>query len=83
MWVGHAFEVCERISEAQAILHDQAECVISADAALEKLRALLSEPGLHEAMYTLGYFAKKSGPFLTTASEVKRQQQAGRAENSS
>ena len=59
MWVGHAFEVCERISEAQAILHDQTEGAISPDAALAKLRALLSEPGLQEAMYILGYFPKK------------------------
>jgi hypothetical protein len=59
MWVGHAFEVCERISEAQAILHDQAEGAITPDAALAKLRALLSEPGLQEAMYILGYFPKK------------------------
>ena len=60
MWVGHAFEVCERVSEAQAILHDQAEGAITADAALAKLRALLSEPGLQEAMYILGYFPKQS-----------------------
>jgi hypothetical protein len=60
MWVGHAFEVCERISEAQAILHDQVEGAISPDAALAKLRALLSEPGLQEAMYILGYFPKKA-----------------------
>ena len=58
MWVGHAFEVCERISEAQAILHDQAAGAITPDAALAKLRALLSEPGLQEAMYILGYFPK-------------------------
>jgi hypothetical protein len=60
MWVGHAFEVCERISEAQTILHDQAEGAITPDAALAKLRALLSEPGLQEAMYILGYFPKKA-----------------------
>ena len=59
MWVGHVFEVCERISEAQVILHDQAEGAITPDAALAKLRALLSEPGLQEAMYVLGYFPKK------------------------
>jgi hypothetical protein len=59
MWVGHVFEVCERISEAQVILHDQAEGAISSDAALTKLRALLSEPGLQEAIYHLGYFPKR------------------------
>jgi hypothetical protein len=66
MWVGHVFEVCERISEAQVILHDQAEGAISPEAALTKLRALLSEPGLQEAIYLLGYFPKKPA---TTGSE--------------
>jgi hypothetical protein len=63
MWLGHAFEVCERISEAQAILHDQAEGGCSSDQTLDKLRTLLSEPGLHEAMYNLGYFAKNPAAF--------------------
>jgi hypothetical protein len=59
MWLGHAFEVCERISEAQAILHGQAEGSTSPDEALRRLRQLLSEPGLGEAMYKLGYFSKQ------------------------
>jgi hypothetical protein len=63
MWLGHVFEVCERISEAQAILRDQAEGVMPPDAALERLRALLSERGLHEAMYNIGYFAKQPAAF--------------------
>ena len=59
MWQGHVFEVCERVSEAQSILHDHFEGgKLSATETLEKLRALLSEPGLLDAMYYIGYFPK-------------------------
>ncbi|HEX4409611.1 MAG TPA: hypothetical protein VH206_12640 [Xanthobacteraceae bacterium] len=60
MWQGHVFDVCERVSEAQAILHDTLhDRKMSPAAAVEKLQALLSEAGLLEAMYEIGYFPRK------------------------
>jgi hypothetical protein len=57
MWQGHVFEVCERVSEAQAILHDHKNGRKLTDAqVVEKLHALLSEQGLLDAMYYIGYF---------------------------
>jgi hypothetical protein len=75
MWVGHVFEVCERISEAQAVLRSEMEGSIAPEAALNKLRELLSEPGLHEAMYNIGYFPKRPAPLSTgdnSAAPTKR-----------
>jgi hypothetical protein len=60
MWLGHVFEVCERISEAQAILQEHGRGALPPVDALEKLQSLLSEPGLQEAMYNIGYFPKQS-----------------------
>ena len=69
MWQGHVFEVCERVSEAQAILDDHINGgKLTAAEAIEKLQALLSEPGLFEAMHHIGYLPKrhpKRAPQLT------------------
>ena len=63
MWQGHVFEVCERISEAQAILHDHASGgELTAAEVVERLRALLFEQGLFEAMHHIGYFPKRAQP---------------------
>jgi hypothetical protein len=60
MWQGHVFEVCERVSEAQAILYDHAAGgELTAEEVVEKLHALLSEEGLSEAMHHIGYLPKK------------------------
>jgi hypothetical protein len=60
MWQGHVFEVCERVSEAQAILDDHINGgKLTAAEAIEKLQALLSEPGLLEAMHHIGYLPKR------------------------
>jgi hypothetical protein len=60
MWQGHVFEVCERVSEAQAILYNHvADGKLTAEEVVEKLHALLSEEGLSEAMRHIGYFPKK------------------------
>jgi len=60
MWQGHVFEVCERISEAQALLHQHFDAgSLTADETLARLRRLLSEPGLLDAMYYIGYFPKQ------------------------
>jgi hypothetical protein len=65
MWQGHVFEVCERVSEAQAILHDHINGgKLTAAEAIEKLQALLSEQGLFEAMRYIGYLPKRA-PQLT------------------
>ncbi len=55
MWQGHVFDVCERVSEAQAILHD----TVQGRKLTPKLQALFSEAGLLDAMYQIGYFPRK------------------------
>ena len=63
MWQGHVFEVCERVSEAQAILHDHFNGgKLTAAEVVEKLKVLLSEQGLLEAMRYIGYFPKNAPP---------------------
>jgi hypothetical protein len=60
MWQGHVFDVCERVSEAQAILHDTLhDRKLTPEVAVAKLQALFSEAGLLEAMYEIGYFPRK------------------------
>ncbi len=49
MWQGHVFDVCERVSEAQAILRD----TVQGRKLTPKLQALFSEAGLLDAMYQI------------------------------
>jgi hypothetical protein len=56
---GHIFEVCERVSEAQASLDSHLSGELSAADTIQKLNALLSEEGLGEAMRHIGYLPKR------------------------
>jgi hypothetical protein len=72
MWQGHVFDVCERVSEAQAILHDTVhDRKLTPAAAVEKLQALFSEEGLLEAMYQIGYFPGKGASDRPTDHNVR------------
>lgn len=52
-------EICERVAEAQAILHDHVEGgKFSAGEVVEKLQALMSERDLLKAMHAVGYFPR-------------------------
>jgi hypothetical protein len=49
--------ICERVAEAQAMLHDHLEGGrFSADELVRKLSALMAEEGLLRAMWEVGYF---------------------------
>jgi hypothetical protein len=52
-----AWEICERMAEVQALLHDHAECgKHTAADAVAKAQVVLSEPELLRAMFDVGYF---------------------------
>jgi hypothetical protein len=51
------WEICERMAEVQALLHDHAECgKHTAADVVAKAQAVLSEPELLRAMSDVGYF---------------------------
>ena len=51
------WEICERVAEVQALLHDHVECAKHAVAdVVAKAQAVLSEPELLRAMFDVGYF---------------------------
>jgi hypothetical protein len=51
-----AWEICERVAEVQALLHDHVECgKHTAAVAVAKAQAVLSEPELLRAMFDAGY----------------------------
>jgi hypothetical protein len=50
------WEICERMAEVQALLHDHAECgKHSAADVVAKAQAVLTEPELLRAMFDVGY----------------------------
>jgi hypothetical protein len=50
------WEICERVAEVQALLHDHIECgKHSAADVVVKAHAILSEPELIGAMFDVGY----------------------------
>ena len=50
------WEICERVAEVQALLHDHAECSEhNAADVVAKAQAILSEPELLRAMFDVGY----------------------------
>ena len=52
-----AWQICERVSEAQALLNDHIEGGrLTASELVRKLNALFEEQGLLRAMYDVGFF---------------------------
>ena len=59
----HAFAICERVAEVQALLHDHLECgKHSPTEVIEKANAILSENELLKAMFDVGYFPPTTPP---------------------
>jgi hypothetical protein len=57
------WEICERVAETQALLHDHVECgKHSAADVVAKAQAVLSEPELLRAMFDVGYFPLNTPP---------------------
>jgi hypothetical protein len=58
-----AWEICERVAEVQALLHDHVECgKHSAADMVAKAQAVLSEAELLRAMIDVGYFPPNTPP---------------------
>jgi hypothetical protein len=57
------WEICERMAEVQALLHDHTECGkhTAADVVV-KAQAVLSESALLRAMFDVGYFPPNTPP---------------------
>jgi hypothetical protein len=61
------WEICERMAEVQALLHDHAECgKHTADDVVAKAQAVLSGPELLRAMFAVGYFPQNTPPWRTS-----------------
>jgi hypothetical protein len=57
------WEICERMAEVQALLHDHIECgKHSAADVVAKAQAVLSEAELLRAMFDVGYFPPNAPP---------------------
>ena len=57
------WEICERVAEVQALLHDHVECgKHSAADVVAKAQAVLSEAELLQAMFVVGYFPPNMPP---------------------
>ena len=57
------WEICERLAEVQALLHDHIECgEHSAADVVAKAQAVLSEPELLRAMFDVAYFPPNMPP---------------------
>ena len=57
------WEICERVAEVQALLHDHVECgKHSAADVVAKAQAVLSESKLLRAMFDVGYFPPNTPP---------------------
>jgi hypothetical protein len=57
------WEICERMAQVQALLHDHVECgKHSAADVVAKAQAVLSEPELQRAMFDIGYFPPNTPP---------------------
>ena len=64
----HARAICERVAEAQAMLHEHLEGGrFTADEIVRKLAALMKEEGLLRAMWEVGYFPPDTPPPITIA----------------
>ena len=56
-----AFEICERVAEAQALIHDHVECgEHTAEDVVTRLRAIFEETALLQAMYDVGYLPRNT-----------------------
>jgi hypothetical protein len=63
-----AHDICDRVAEAQAILHDHSECgKYTPEQVVAKLNALFAEEGLLRAMHAVGYFPDDTPPPVTVA----------------
>ena len=63
-----AWAICERVAEAQALLHDHTEGGrFTADELVRKLAALMAEEGLLRAMWEVGYLPPDTPPPITIA----------------
>jgi hypothetical protein len=63
-----AWAICDRVAEAQALLHDHTESGrFTAEELVGKLAALLAEEGLLRAMWEVGYFPPDTPPPVTIA----------------
>jgi hypothetical protein len=61
--VTFATQICERMAEVQALLHDHVECgKHSAADVVAKAQAVLSESELLRAMFDVGYFPPNTPP---------------------
>jgi hypothetical protein len=57
------WEICERVTEVQALLHDHVECgKHSAADVISKGPAVMSESELLRAMFDAGYFPHNTPP---------------------
>ena len=54
------FEICERVAEAQALLHDYECGRHSAAEVVARLQALMTEVQLLHAMHAVGFFPPRS-----------------------
>jgi len=64
----NTWAICERVAEAQAMLHDHLEGGrFTADEIVRKLGALMKEEGLLRAMWEVGYFPPDTPPPITIA----------------
>jgi hypothetical protein len=67
------WEICERMAEVQALLHDHAECgKHTATDVVAKAQAVLFEPKLLRAMFDVGYFPPNTPP----AADIDRDSEA-------
>ena len=63
-----AWAICERVAEAQALLHDHtAGGQVTADELVRKLAAIVAEEALLRAMWEVGYFPPDTPPPVTIA----------------
>ena len=63
-----AWAICDRVAEAQALLHDHLESgSYTADELVRKLAALMAEEALKRAMWEVGYFPPNTPPPVTIA----------------
>jgi hypothetical protein len=64
----NAWAICERVTEAQALLHDHIDGGRStANEVVRKLAAIMAEEGLLRAMWEVGYFPPDTPPPITIA----------------
>ena len=57
------WDICERVAEVQALLHDHIECgKHSAADVVAKAQAVLSEAALPREMFDVGYFPPNTPP---------------------